>query len=482
MATSGEQPARWLRVGLAALVGLAGVAGVAWAADARWGWSEGTVAVDAAKIVAGHDETQAIELPRTVEISEPTVLVYFSPTCPHCMAVAAELQRLHERLQAGGWGRVVGIASGRSTEEALATFREAYGITFDIVVDTDRSIASAMAVRSTPNAMLVRPAKGRKVELVDLWYPYVPGLDSLVEGRIRGDVMAVFDEGRYHGSTFCGTCHGQEHNSWQLTHHAVAWRTLQRKEATTDPACVGCHVTGHEQPGGWGPDDIDSVLVDVGCEACHGPGGPHDGARVDATTTCAGCHDDKHSIAFQLDKAMPLIDHFAAVGMSDDDRRARRMALFDGSAPQELVQFPSGTNVGAAKCLSCHPTEHAAWLEGPHRGAMNTLQVDDKHKEPGCVRCHATAKEAGPAPEELSGFHLLDGVGCESCHGPGQAHVAAEGGTDNIEGLGDDCPVCVIEAVCTSCHTAEMDPDWDLDEALPKVSHGATPARGGASE
>jgi peroxiredoxin len=444
-------------------------------ADPR-GWSEGTVAIDAAKVIAGHTDLQTIELPRTVSVSEPTVLVYFSPTCPHCMAVAAELEALHQRLVKGGWGRVVGVASSSSTPEALRSFREVYGIRFDIVTDSDRAIASAMGVRSTPSAMLVRPDKGRKVTVVDLWYPYLPGFDSLVEGRARGDVMAVFEPGRFHGSTFCGTCHGQEHQAWQLTHHAVAWRTLERKKATADAECVGCHVTGMGQPGGWTlADGHESKLVDVGCESCHSAGGPHDGEAPEATSTCVGCHDAKHSIAFDLSAAVPLIDHYAGVAMSDDDRRARRMALFDGSAPQELVRFPSGENVGAAKCLSCHPTEHTAWLSDPHRRAMKTLKSEGKHDDPACVRCHATAKQSGPPPDAVSDYHLLDGVGCESCHGPGAAHVAAEGGTDNIEGLGEDCPVCVIEAVCTSCHTAEMDPDWNLEVALPKVSHGATP-------
>jgi hypothetical protein len=67
---------------------------------------------------------------------------------------------------------------------------------------------------------------------------------------------------------------------------------------------------------------------------------------------------------------------------------------------------------------------------------------------------------------------VAESVGCEACHGPGGAHIAAKGGTDNIEKLGDDCPVCVIEAVCTSCHTSEFDKDWDLDTHLPKVGHG----------
>jgi len=454
------------------LAGLA-VATVALAqpADPR-GWSPGTPAIDAAKVIAGHSELQPIELPRRVKQSEPTVLVYFSPTCPHCMAVAAELEALHQRLTKGGWGRVLGVASSSSTPDALKAFRDAYGITFDIVVDEGRDIASAMGVRSTPSAMLVRPTKG-KPEIVDLWYPFLPGFSSLVEGRARGDVMAVFEPGRFHGSTFCGTCHGQEHQAWQLTHHAVAWRTLERKESTADPACVRCHVTGMGE-GGWALDDgHESVLVDVGCESCHSAGGPHDGATVEATSTCVGCHDAKHSIRFDPAVAVPLIDHFAGVAMSDDERRTRRMALFDGSAPQQLIQFPSGDNVGSSKCISCHPAEHAAWLDDPHRRAMKTLQAEGKADDVACVRCHATAKQAGPPPTELSAFHTLEGVGCESCHGPGAAHVAAEGGTDNIEGLGEDCPVCVIEAVCTSCHTAEQDPDWDLDVALPKVGHGA---------
>lgn len=437
------------------------------------GWSEGTKAIDAAKVMAGHTELQSIELPRSVKLEGPTVLVYFSPTCPHCMAVAAELEGLHQRLVKGGWGRVLGVASSSSTADALAQFRDVYGITFDVVIDSDRAIGSAMGVRSTPSAMLVRP-DGRKAEVVDLWYPYIPGFDSLVEGRARGDVMAVFEPGRYHGSNFCGTCHGQEHQAWQLTHHAVAWRTLERKRSTADPACVGCHVTGWGVDGGWTLDDgHESRLVDVGCESCHSAGGPHDGLAVDATSTCVGCHDADHSIAFDPAVAVPLIDHYAGVALSDDARRTRRMALYDGSAPQELVRFPSGENVGTAACLTCHPAEHAAWLDDPHRRAMKTLQAEGKADEVGCVRCHATAKEAGVPPTELSGYRTLEGVGCESCHGPGKAHVDAKGAPDTIEGLGDDCPVCVIEAVCTSCHTAEMDPDWDLETMLPKVKHKA---------
>lgn len=461
------------RSSLAAMGLLFAVVATAAGTDPRGWTSGGTPAIDAAAVIAGHGERSMIELPKSVlrEVRGPTVLVYFSPGCPHCQHVARELEGLSNRMQAKGSARLVGVASGGSTPDALQDFRDAYGVTFPIVVDDDRAASRALGVRSTPSAVLVRPTEGRKVEIVDLWYPYLPGLDSLVEGRAAGDVMSVFEPGRYHGSTFCGTCHGQEYQAWQLTHHSVAWRTLERKEATTDPACVGCHVTGDGVPGGW-TGEPHSKLVDVGCESCHGAGGPHDGEVTEAASTCAACHDAKHSLGFDLAVAQPLIDHYAGVGMSDDARRTRRMALFDGSAPQALIRFAGGKNLGPAACISCHGAEHAAWTRDPHSRAMTTLQAKGSASEVGCVACHATPKVAGPAPDGLDGFRLFEGVGCESCHGPGEAHVASGGAPDTIEGLGEDCSVCVIEAVCTSCHTPEMDPTWDLEVDLPKVGHG----------
>lgn len=61
-------------------------------------------------------------------------------------------------------------------------------------------------------------------------------------------------------------------------------------------------------------------------------------------------------------------------------------------------------------------------------------------------------------------------MSCESCHGPAAAHVAAPS-QSNIVGLGDACPECVIEAVCTSCHVPRWDPGWELDERLSAIAH-----------
>ncbi|MEE2828245.1 MAG: hypothetical protein VX498_03570 [Myxococcota bacterium] len=49
--------------------------------------------------------------------------------------------------------------------------------------------------------------------------------------------------------------------------------------------------------------------------------------------------------------------------------------------------------------------------------------------------------------------------------------MAAGGGRENIVGLGATCPECVIEAICTRCHTPEQDPDWELSSRLGALKH-----------
>lgn len=441
--------------------------------DAR-GWRTGAPASNAAAVIAGIPESDRpqLDLPASLasKIKGRTVLFYFSPTCPHCRSVAREVQGLATRVAAHDTA-FLWIASGSASPGDLAEFQKTYGVTGEVIRDEDRSIVAAIAARSTPSALLVEPSdKKGKMRVVDLWYPYLGGFDGLIEGRVAGAPFASFTPGRFQGTNHCAACHSSEHLSWGLTHHSVAWRTLVLRDEHDNAACTGCHVVGAGLPGGWNGDP-ESPLVDVGCEACHGPGGPHDGERLDARTACASCHDAKHSIAFSVEKGLPLIDHYAADALSDPQFQERRRALYDGEAPRELLAFEEGPQLGAAACQSCHPAEHASWSMSAHASAMGALDKDDKRSDPACVRCHATARQSGPPPSELSGFHLLDGVGCESCHGPGGRHVAAPT-AENIEGLGEDCPVCVIEAVCTSCHDRKQDPDWDLDEALPKVGHG----------
>ena len=78
----------------------------------------------------------------------------------------------------------------------------------------------------------------------------------------------------YSGNDVCGVCHESERETWLMTKHSTAYDTLVKHGSDVDGECVGCHVVGL----GRGGFDIEArlpSLEDVGCESCHGRGGPH---------------------------------------------------------------------------------------------------------------------------------------------------------------------------------------------------------------
>jgi len=108
----------------------------------------------------------------------------------------------------------------------------------------------------------------------------------------------------YVGSDACQTCHRAEHTWWRSTPHGRAYATLTRQHKEFNLSCVGCHVTGYNQPGGSTVTHNEG-LVDVGCETCHGAGSAHAAdssvpvARVDVPeTVCVQCHNEEHSDHF----------------------------------------------------------------------------------------------------------------------------------------------------------------------------------------
>jgi hypothetical protein len=80
-------------------------------------------------------------------------------------------------------------------------------------------------------------------------------------------------------------------------------------------------------------------------------------------------------------------------------------------------------------------------------------------------------------------------VGCESCHGPGGAHIGDDApriGT--IVSLGDKCDSCVILQICGGCHDQDNDPGFEfaVEEKIERQKHGtiepsATRGAGSAS-
>lgn len=110
-------------------------------------------------------------------------------------------------------------------------------------------------------------------------------------------------------------------------------------------------------------------------------------------------------------------------------------------------KMPRSTSFVASEvCKLCHVNQFYAWQATPHAGAYVTLLQKEKHKEPTCVRCHATgvdsprgldlaradelARREPKTPEaekrrkaEQRALDALKNVGCESCHGGARRHV-----------------------------------------------------------
>ena len=121
-----------------------------------------------------------------------------------------------------------------------------------------------------------------------------------------------------------------------------------------------------------------------------------------------------------------------------------RTALADLRPPP--VAEGQASYIGSASCATCHEGADRWWRQHAHGRAYQTLVERNKEFNLSCVGCHVTGYGQ---PGGSTVTHNLDGalvnVGCESCHGPGSAHVAAP----ESAGLVALSPP---ETICLRCH------------------------------
>lgn len=159
------------------------------------------------------------------------------------------------------------------------------------------------------------------------------------------------------------------------------------------------------------------------------------------------------------------------------------------------LPHPSGNKfVGSQACADCHTKAFAIWQGTPHAHATDTLvhpgersQIE-RHFDPECLSCHVTGWHPQNFFPYQSGYLGLEETpalvanGCENCHGPGSAHVAAELG--DVEASEETMktlraamrlPKDKAEERCRECHDLDNDPDFHhegaFDKYWPKVEH-----------
>jgi predicted CXXCH cytochrome family protein len=223
----------------------------------------------------------------------------------------------------------------------------------------------------------------------------------------------------YVGTASCASCHADEVAAWQGSHHALAW-TL--------------------------PDET-TVLGDF------------DDASFEHRGVVTRFSRDGAAFVVETDAADGTIQRFEVVGVA-------------GIAP--LQQYLLETEPGREQSLDIvWDVEEERWY---HLYPDQELQPGDgmhwtgpfKSWNARCAECHATGYERNYDLEarRYQSRQAERGVGCEACHGPGEAHLAwaadpENAGLDRWPGLTDQgftidfspaAPTAEIEQ-CAACHS-----------------------------
>jgi YVTN family beta-propeller protein len=322
-------------------------------------------------------------------------------------------------------------------------------------------------------------------------------------------------ESVYVGESVCRQCHHlvgarDQFNPWRLSKHAKAYAALSMPESREiadlsgidadphdSPICLGCHTTAYNVEE-WELDETFHFEDGVQCERCHGPGSEYidsdvmvdreraklAGLRLPQESDCLVCHKEKGSHIAVLDVAN--FDFTQALQTIIHRGMGGPLNPAEESQPAELLPGPG--YVGTLACSECHGDKtgsrvYGMWrfskhaqayaILGTERAAELALQMEvagNPQESDLCLRCHTTGAGA-PAGSFAEGFDAVQGVQCESCHGPGSEYMA--------EAVMRD-PVAVVDAglrvpdrdTCETCHDDGVHGhSFDFDSMWSSINH-----------
>jgi 2',3'-cyclic-nucleotide 2'-phosphodiesterase (5'-nucleotidase family) len=131
------------------------------------------------------------------------------------------------------------------------------------------------------------------------------------------------------------------------------------------------------------------------------------------------------------------------------DQLFARINAANAQRPSTPRAVPRGAAeyVGSDTCAACHTQAFFWWRQTPHGRAFDSLIARGRQLDLDCIGCHVTGYDK-PGGSTVARLDHFQGVGCESCHGPGSSHADNPQATRTIQRT-------VPEPICLSCHDAD---------------------------
>ncbi len=187
------------------------------------------------------------------------------------------------------------------------------------------------------------------------------------------------------------------------------------------------------------------------------------------------------ALSSQFPDSPRMLAQFATYQKSLKDRGLGRLAI------RALSHSSGHEYLGTEKCGECHTKAYEIWKGTPHAHSTESLihpperKEIERHFDPECLSCHVT----GWNPQGFYPYHtgylslketpLMTQNGCENCHGPGSAHVAAEEEGTNatlMAKLREEMQLPLAdgkaEQKCKECHDMDNSPAFHENGAFEK--------------
>ena len=261
----------------------------------------------------------------------------------------------------------------------------------------------------------------------------------------------------------------------QVGQHTIAFVAGAASEAAVSQADVIVALGDPEDPACMDvvicPNETDAAVAEngtlyIGCKS-EGKTLGLLALYLDANGKPARHYATELALTGEVDESAPirqlLTDFYQDVAQENGTQTA---VLF---ADRALEQQHGNGYVSAKACQRCHEQEYRQWSATRHAFAYQTLLKKERYFDAGCVSCHTTGFGYP------TGFHIgnsdatLEGVQCETCHGPGKQHVGNPK-KRNIRS-GQDTSLCL------ACHDPQHSPGFAEVVALhtKDIDHSRAP-------